>query len=348
MKKNLILMGAAIAALSSCTQSEVLDVPESKAIRFSSFVDKPTRTVTEVTGTDLTNFYVFGNFGKESPYSDVAYNNESNAQTYYWAAQGNIYKFGAYANGNNGKLDDVAFEPGTGDETAMGTLTFSNYQPQSAANRGKDLVAAVANHKVTGSEDTSTKVNLTFKHLLSQVKFTFKTTDADTYTLRIHDIKINNNAISKTNCTFDGTTITWATDGAEKKGYTYKEIADIAVATALTGEDAPYQGSSVEMVIPQSGTNNIKVTFSAKVSGGGLTDKTGNFEANLDYAKDNVEGTSDNTWTPGYRYNYIATINADQIDTDLETKKINFNVLVDTWKDANETDNGELIKQPAA
>lgn len=345
MKKNLILMGAAIAALSSCTQSEVLDVPESKAIRFSSFVDKPTRAVTEVTG--LTNFYVFGNFGTESPYSGIAYNNESNTQTYYWAATGNKYKFGAYANGENGKLTSttqVSFSPTAGTD---GTLTFTNYAPQD--NDGKDLVAAIpTTYEVNGSENDQTKVDLTFKHLLSQVKFTFKTTDADTYTLRIHDIKIDNNAISKTNCTFDGTTITWATDGADKQGYTYKEIADIAVATALEGEKAPYQGSSVEMVIPQSGTDKIEVTFSATVSGGGLEPKTGNFKASLGYSKGSVEGTTDNTWTPGYRYNYIATINADQIDPNLEEKKIDFTVSVDTWKDANETDNGELIKQPGA
>lgn len=337
MKKNLILMGAAIAALSSCTQSEVLDVPESKAIRFSSFVDKPTRTVTEVTG--LTNFYVFGNFGTASPYEGVAYNNESNTQTYYWAAVNNIYKFGAYANGENGKLDGVTFAPGEGNETAMGTLTFSNYQPQLEENKGKDLVAAVANYKVTGSENASTQVNLGFKHLLSQVKFTFKTTDADTYTLKIHDIKITN-AISTATCTFDGTDISWT--GNTKVDYTYEGIADIADASAS------YQGSSVEMVIPQSGTNNIKVTFSATVSGGGFAETKANFEANLDYVAGEVSGTTDNTWTPGYRYNYIATINADQIDPSLETKKINFTVSVDTWKDANETDKGELNKQPGA
>lgn len=209
------------------------------------------------------------------------------------------------------------------------------------------MVAAIpTTYTVTGNENAQTKINLIFKHLLSQVKFTFKTTDADTYTLRIHDIKIDNNAISKTNCTFDGTTITWAADGAEKQGYTYKEIADIAVATALDGEDAPYQGSSVEMVIPQPNTNNIKVTFSATVSGGGLEgEKTGNFEAELGYTASGAEGTTDNTWTPGYRYNYIATINADQIDPSLVTKKINFTATVEAWKDANGTDRGELVKK---
>lgn len=333
MKKNLILMGAAIAALSSCTQSEVLDVPESKAIKFSSFVDKPTRTVTEV--TSLTNFYVFGNFGTDSSYGNTAYNNESNAQTYYWAATGNKYRFGAYANGEDGKLTSttqVSFSPTA--ET-NGTLTFTNYAPQD--NDGKDLVAAIpTTYTVDGSEDGETKVNLTFKHLLSQVKFTFKTTDADTYTLRIYDIKIAN-AISTATCTFDGTDISW--EGDTKVDYTYDGIDDIADASAS------YQGSSVEMVIPQPNTNQIKVTFSATVSGGGLEgEKTGNFEANLDYAKGDVTETKDNTWTPGYRYNYIATINADQIDETLETKKINFEATVEKWEDANETDKEELNK----
>ena len=333
MKKNLILMGAAIAALSSCTQSEVLDVPESKAIRFSSFVDKPTRAVTEVTG--LTNFYVFGNFGTDDSYGNTAYNNESNAQTYYWAATGNKYRFGAYANGENGKLTSttqVSFSPTVGTD---GTLTFTNYAPQE--NDGKDLVAAIpTTYTVKGSEDGETKVNLTFKHLLSQVKFTFKTTDADTYTLKIHDIKITN-AISTATCTFDGTDISW--EGDTKVDYNYDGIDDIADASAS------YQGSSVEMVIPQPNTDQIKVTFSATVSGGGLEGgKTGNFEANLNYAVGSFSGTTENTWTPGYRYNYIATINADQIDETLETKKINFEATVEEWKDANKTDKGELDK----
>lgn len=334
MKKNLILMGAAIAALSSCTQSEVLDVPESKAVRFSSFVDKPTRTVTEVTSTSLTNFYVFGKFGTDGNYGNTAYNNESNAQTYYWAAAGNKYRFGAYANGENGKLtsNQVSFSPAAG---TNGTLTFTNYAPQD--NAGKDLVAAIpTTYTVTGSENAQTKINLNFKHLLSQVKFTFKTTDADTYTLRIHDIKITN-AISTATCTFNGTDISW--EGNTKVDYTYDGIDDIADASAS------YQGSSVEMVIPQSNTDNIKVTFSATVSGGGFAEpKTGNFEANLNYAKGDVSATTDNTWTPGYRYNYIATINADQIDPSLETKKINFTATVEEWKDANDTDRGELGK----
>ena len=184
MKKGLIICGVAALALASCTQNEVLDVNESRAIGFNAFVNNNTRAVTEVKA--LTDYYVFANFGT-SDFNGVAYNNESKNQTYYWAETGNKYRFGAYANGDAGKLTtttQVSFAPATG---TNGTLTFTGYTPD-----GKDLVAAVANeYIVTGSEDASTKVQLSFKHLLSQVKFTFKTTDADTYTIKISELKIN-------------------------------------------------------------------------------------------------------------------------------------------------------------
>lgn len=335
MKKSLVICGVAALALASCTQNEVLDVNESRAIGFNAFVNNNTRAVTEV--KTLTDYYVFANFGT-SDFNGVAYNNESKNQTYYWAETGNKYRFGAYANGDAGKLTTVSFAPATG---AKGTLTFTGYAPD-----GKDLVAAVANeYTVTGSEDASTKVQLSFKHLLSQVKFTFKTTDADTYTIKISELKINK-AVSKATGTYDGD-VNWDTStNTETSGYGYDEIADIADA------DANYQGSSVETVIPQGNTNNLDVTFKATVSGGGMEAKEATFTAKLDYEATNSESTevgTDNTWTAGYIYNYIATINADQIDPTIENKKINFEVeAIEGWKPANDTDNDELNGTPVS
>ena len=94
----------------------------------------------------------------------------------------------------------------------------------------------------------------------------------------------------------------------------------------------------------------MKVTFKATVSGGGMETKEATFTANLDYEATNIESEevgTDNTWTAGYIYNYIATINADQIDPTIENKKINFEVqVIENWKPANDTDKGELPKQP--
>ena len=43
MKKNVWLLGVAVAALTSCTQSEVLDIPESRTISFETFLGKSSR-----------------------------------------------------------------------------------------------------------------------------------------------------------------------------------------------------------------------------------------------------------------------------------------------------------------
>lgn len=335
MKKSLVICGVAALALASCTQNEVLNVNESRAIGFNAFVNNNTRAVEEV--TSLTDYYVFANFGT-SDFDGVAYNNESKNQTYYWAAKDNVYKFGTYANSDAGKLTtetQVSFAPATG---TNGTLTFTGYTPD-----GKDLVAAVASHTVDGTESELTKVQLSFKHLLSQVKFTFKTTDADTYTIAISELKING-AVSKATGTYDGA-VNWNTSAnTETSGYSYDEIADIADAAVN------YQGSSVETVIPQGNTNNLNVTFKATVSGGGMETKEATFTANLDYEATNSGNTevgTDNTWTAGYIYNYIATINADQIDPTIENKKINFEVqAIEGWIPANDTDKGELTGTP--
>lgn len=336
MKKSLVICGVAALALASCTQSEVLEIPESRAINFNAFVNKNTRAVTEV--TNLADFYVFGNFGT-TDYSNVVYNNESSKKVAYWAETGNKYRFGAYANGDAGQLTTgVSFAPATG---TNGTLKFTGYKPQDIGNKGKDLVAAVADtYTVDGSEGASTKVNLTFKHLLSQVKFTFKTTDADAYTIKISELKITN-AASKGDCTYDGA-VNWVDGNSpEKNGYTYDDITDIA------DKSANYEGSSVEFVIPQQNTNDAEVTFKATVSGGGFTDaKEATFTAKLGYTAGTVTATADNTWTAGYIYNYIAEINADAIDPTIENKKIQFNVSVTPWEDAADTTVNPTTPQP--
>jgi len=66
MKKTLWMLGVAVAALTSCTQSEVLDVPESKLIGFETHVDKATRATKDVTSgvnATLNAFYVYGAYG---------------------------------------------------------------------------------------------------------------------------------------------------------------------------------------------------------------------------------------------------------------------------------------------
>ena len=122
MKKTLWMLGVAVAALTSCTESEVLDVPESKLIAFDTHVDKSTRAVNNLLGNDnIAKFYVYG--VKGSKVGDVFTNEDSPDLLFdrievsrtktdqVWSAfsysdlkaweMGKYYRFAGYSDGNS-------------------------------------------------------------------------------------------------------------------------------------------------------------------------------------------------------------------------------------------------------
>lgn len=323
MKKKLFLLGITAAVFASCANEEVTDVASNRAIRFDQFVNNNTKA-TEVTTPDLHNYYVFGESGDvEGTYGTKNFNNELQTTTYYWVA-GQYYSFGAYADGNNGQLTTttkVSFD------AKNGKLTFTAYTP----NDAKDLVAAV---KKTGPAlaDNNPAVDLSFKHMLSQVKFTFTTTDGDGYTIAISELKFS--AVNKATGIYpdENQSVTWTSVDFNGTGdYIYGSIPDVAVAPNYMAE------SDSKLVIPQAATDQITVTFKATVSGPGLTQLDKTFTANLGVdAGAAGEGSAVNTWKPGYRYNYTAAITAANIISGLN--KIEFTPTVESWEDA--TDQG--------
>lgn len=196
MKRSLFMLGVAVAALSSCSQSEILEVAEGRAIGFSSFVNNNTRAaITEIAGTDdLTEYYVYGYHTDNIPvFENVKVNTNGTEYTAYWE-QGKTYNFAAYSDGNSKIDSDISFS------STEDKLTISNYTPDNS----KDLVAAIAEELTCNDPSTQGKVALTFKHLLSQVKFTFTNTDSRSYTMKISDIQIAN-AINTAKVEFTGT-----------------------------------------------------------------------------------------------------------------------------------------------
>ena len=319
MKKSLFLLGAAVAAFASCTNEEVMDMPQNRAINFEAFTNAATRANAadnEVTG--ITDFWVIGQYGYNGTAVDV-YNNEFSTKKAWWQPS-QTYRFAGYYDGTaNARIDGATFAPTTG------TLTINNY----TADNSKDLLAAVSAEVTTDADVTNEDpVTMTFNHLLSEVKFTFTTEDSEAHTLTISNLKINGAAVQG-NVSYNGTA-TWTPSGTA--GYTLDNIPDVADA------DADYTASTAAFVIPQTGTNTFTVTFTATVTGAGFgeTGITGNFSATLDY-DGSVEGTTANTWTPGFRYNYTASISAKDIDPDLEDNIIEFTPSVTPWKDADNT-----------
>lgn len=336
MKKSLFVLGVAVAALASCTNEEVMDVAQNRAIGFSSFVNNNTRAVTEVgnsasTGVEqLTSFYVFGNYGVDQttgPWTGEAFNNELQTAEYYWQV-GNHYRFGAYANGNGGKIEsaNVAFD------ASQQQLSFTGYTPDDA----KDLVAAFGTGDASASAPQDA-VSLTFSHMLSQVGLTFTTDAAATYELTISNVQIAD-AISTSNATVIASqSPVWASsgEGVVSNGYTYADFADGLVISS----EAP--ASQTKLVIPQNNTNSLSVSFTATIAGEapyGSTILTKNFTASLAH---NItdSGLSANTWTNGYRYNYTAKVEIkDIVDNPDDLVQITFEPSVTEWQNASDED----------
>lgn len=329
MKRSLFWLGAAAMALASCTNSEVMEVAENRAIGFSSFVGKPTKAVTAVESLSDGQYYVFGNYNDQSTWDGQAFNNEINTATYYWQT-GKTYRFGAYADGAGGKLDDTQVSFSATDQK----LTFTNYTP----NDSKDLVVAATDDISADNYTGGNKVDLTFSHMLSQVKLTFTTDAADTYKLTITDVKINGAVSTATGTYIEGTGASWDT-GSATAGYSYEDFKTTTDGTIAISKETP--ASQVKLVIPQGSTNSLTVTFTATIKGekpAGTSIHTKNFTATLGHNL-TTSGATANTWSAGYCYNYTAKIDIDDIvDNASSLVPITFTPSVTDWIDAGNTD----------
>ena len=317
MKKSLFVLGVAVAALASCTQSEVLEVAENRAIGFDAFVNNQTKAVTPVTEISSSQFYVFGEYASTTDSwskEGNAFNNDRGDATYYWEPN-MIYRFGAYANGLSGQLSNASFD------AANSTLKFTGYTPKDL-----DLVAAVSadiNSLDATESNNANSVPLTFKHMLSQVKLTFTTDAASTYQLTISNVSISN-AVSTADGTLvgNGGTPTWSNTTASA-GYAYE---DFAGEGQMVSKNAPV--NQVKLVIPQGSTNNITVTFTATVKAEG--EGTTTFTANLGHSL----AETANTWEPGYCYNYTANVELDKVLDGLDGTEVPilFEPSVEGWQ----------------
>ena len=188
MKQNLWLLGVAVAALSSCTQSEVLDVPASKKITFDSFVEKNTRAVADVDNkTLLTKFWVFGyctpnndpsvipsfpsgltpvfNGDEELVQIDNLWGLAANdPNPVYWKTN-HSYRFAAYSNGNT-KLSGVTYDA-ENDLLTIPDYSVIDANEDADGQDPKDLLGAISGDK--HSSTNSVAPNLNFRHLLSKI-----------------------------------------------------------------------------------------------------------------------------------------------------------------------------------
>lgn len=199
MKKHLFYLAAAVVAMSSCTESEVVEISQSKAIGFDSYVGNTTRAEQEGQTLDVlkeegNGFYVFGAYkeGTNNPTTVFDGHNSGSHVTWredekgngkswgyspvnFWLERG-TYKFGAYAP----KLSiESTFDYDTNQ------MTFPNFV---ADGKTDLLVAAAQEAGISGADHPM--VSFAFKHALSKVRFTFIDGWRNDVELVISDVKL--------------------------------------------------------------------------------------------------------------------------------------------------------------
>lgn len=291
MKNSLFLLGAAaVVALSSCSQSEVMEVAENRAIGFENFVGKATKAG-ETTNESIKKdgFGVYGGTEETNElFSDVkVYYSEgwTYDDTKYWMPD-NTYKFAAYAPQVKRIINP------TWDYT-NNKLTFDI--TCDAANQN-DLVYGVATPVTTPADLTEWEVKTVefeMSHLLSKLNFVVKAGDIESDAkLKIEGVTIKGNL--NTQGKYD---TKWTPSTPQDVTFTGNNVETI-VATGSGAIGTFY-------VIPQTLSSDVTVKFTATLTAGNGV-QIGN-------ATELTATITTPTWQEDYVYTYVATVNQKNI-----------------------------------
>lgn len=310
MKKGLLMLGAAAMMLASCTQNEVLEVSESRAIGFNGTgIDNITRT--DIKNANFAQFYVYGGYGTNAIFNKVSVTKGGESKwgynpTQYWA--NGTWNFAGYAGGNG-------VTPTW--NNADGELTLA---VNSDANNQDDVIFAKAQDiEVTDATTYSTPVSLSFTHLLSKIQFKFTKEEASLggVTVKLQNFKVEG---LTTNAKWvDGTQ--GAADTPATGNYTN--------FTDLTEVDGTDGLSTAEFyVIPQD-VQAFKITVTAEITDANSSGiKTGTVTATVPTA-------TITSWVAQTKYVYTAELTYENIvsqDPGKDPKPIEFTGSVgDIW-----------------
>ena len=306
------MLGVAVAALSSCSNNEVLDIAESNAIKFSNtFVGKPTRGVTapELTTDNLKEMYVFASNDDGQVFDDnpklvyrIGETNEWGYDNLVPWVPGKNYNFVAYA----GKDLGGSVQANDGNES----LKFSGIVVNGDKDNQFDLLYSNTVKRSPATVDGNPTIDFTFGHLLSMVQFTLKSGFGATTEVKITNFKFYG---VKTTGSYDASSSAWtfsSSSAANNEGDT--DFKSDGEEIAQYNADATKDVVNSWVVIPQQNVASGKVemvTFTVNVVDGESdtqigTEKT--FKAKIPSI----------TWKKGYRYNYIFTITPEQMGVD--------------------------------
>lgn len=320
MKKSLLMLGAAAMMLASCTQNEVVEVAESRAIGFNGTgIDNITKA--DITSTAFTHFYVYGGYDNTPIFNgtEVSYNggNWTYTPTQYWAA--GTWRFAGYE-GRDGVSPTWSYANGL-------TLEVNS----DADNQSDVVYAASGDITVTDATTYSTPVALNFTHLLSKIQFKFL---KDAQSLGGVTVKLSNFVVTgiTTNAKWVAGTQENATSPVTGA---YSDFED---AKEIDGTDG--LSTAAFYVIPQA-VGTFEITADAVVTdAAGTIVHSGKITAT-------VPTTTITEWAAQNYYIYTATLTMSNIkdpdDDDQQPKPIEFTgTTAENWNTPAQEDDVTL------
>lgn len=326
MKRFLIIAAAAGAILVSCAKTETVNVSDAKYIGFdNAYIGNPTKAITETDATSLGSFIVYGGYDGQQVFNNVTVEPNSNGEWTYsplvpWVDD-KTYKFFAYS-----KLEEgtPTYDYGTG-------LTFTDVTVNGTINQ-VDFVYDESGEIPSGAENTvRAKVQFTFEHMFSMVQFTIKSGLPEDVVLTITDIKFY--GMDSQN---DLTNGIWGSTPDTP----IAEVSPITLTggTAQATPTTPTNYVNNCVVMPQTiDENTVFAKFTVTAPAGTSLKEP--------VAKDITALIPADTWEPGYRYNYIVTIDGQTLNfITFDTPKVS------PWTDenismVNGTTTGQIVGQ---
>ena len=346
MKKSILMLGLAVAAMTSCTNDEVLEQNQStqKAIGFETFVNKTTRAITETEAPSandgLKKFYVDAYYLDNTtpmPVFTALEVNDTTGGTIWWGYDptevkywtANTYYFAAYAQGNDA---DAPLGVSVQDKKLTITNWQLDYTLAAETKTTSDEVDLVADFKKEiGSLSRTDKVDFTLKHLLSKVKFTIKNTDTKGLDLKISDLVINGvkyiGDFTADLSSADSWTLSsscWDLDDSILSNFIpIQKTANKLAVNAVAESDVLY-------VMPQS-LANITFSITAEFYAGQDLVYVKKFDstAGEGISKGSVSINGHTSWEPGNYYNYTISLPSSAAPIEFG------NVSVPTWTTNN-------------
>ena len=283
--------------MAGCSKTETVEMPDSAVIGFgSAYIGNPTQTkaVSTLTTANIDAFYVYGGHDNSltNTFDGTKVSKSGSTWSYspvrYWDA-GKSYNFAAYA-------PEIPAGKGTVSTDEINRrLTFTDYV--SGPDNQLDLIYADG-VSVTAQQENNGPVSFNFQHLLSMIKFTFKSGFPVDVPVTVSGLKVYGMAAQGT---YDNG---WTPDGTQAvaEDTPFNEMVTTTAENKADASQATQAASVNFVVIPQSG-GTVTVSFTAAVSLEAGNVKTKEFTTTLVPA-----------WDAGNCYNYVATISEQNME----------------------------------